>query len=1628
MPAFDDLNLLTPESFHSIFELSDAGVAILDRKGKVCYCNSKSVQLWQEPGLEGKNVLDLLPREFGLNFLLAIRKVIVTRTALQGETQARVNGDVLSFRYNLQPLVSQAGTVERVLFSAIDITEALARQAREAEQKQEQEKFLAAALSLPGALITIKRRPDGRLYLDYASSSAEDVLGLNLSELKADVGPALERLQRADIKRIWAGAQSAVLNQQPWRGEVIYQHPQRGETWLELQIGPALGPDGEPIWHGYVQDVSERKKRDRALQRYQLISSYTRDIVLLLEQSSGKILDANAAAQSAYGYAYQELLSMRIQDLRFDKVDIIRQQMTEASQKGALFEAVHIRKDGSTFPVEVSSQGANIEGQNTLISIIRDISERRNLHHQLVESEEKFSKAFDTSPLAMAITEPERSVYVDVNLAFVNQLGYTYEEVIGHTPLELNIFPDLAKRAEVVRTLQREGRLDRTEIPIRTRWGEIRHGLFSAAMLELNGRHLLLTIMEDVTIQKRAEDALLKSQANMQALIENSEAAIWSVDCDCNLIIGNSIFGKMAQAVLGRPIQPGDSVLDLPLHRPDQSTWKDLYRRTQAGETLRVELDHVHPGPAHIIEYNLKPIYSQSGEVTGVTVYGKDITEQRRMEDAVRKSEAHFRALTEKSPMVVVLLDAELKIVYSSPNARTVLGYQSDERKGQGAFEMICPEDLPKIQAAMMQVYQKPGASAYAEFRGKHRDGSLRWLEGTATNLLADPDVQGIVINFSDIGERYAARQALEESEARYRTIFEGAQEGLVVMRIADRVFQYANPAICAMFGYSQAEFLQLSLADLHPGWELEHVFSEAERMRKTNKANTLSIACKRKDGSLFYSDIAASQVDIRGELHLVGFFTDVTERRRNDQLQRARLMLEKLPKETAPEDVLQETLDQAEMITGSTIGFFHFIEADQTSIWLQNWSTNTIENMCTAEGKGSHYPVEQAGVWADSLRTGKAVIYNDYASLPNLRGLPEGHAPVERLISVPVERDGQIVAIIGVGNKPVKYTDQDVEVVELLANEAWDIILNRRIEQALLESESKYRTLVESHDSLIATVDIEGRVYFMNKNAAGSINLLPEQAIGKNLTELFEPETAGRYLAEIRQVIVSGRRLTQEEQALVDGRQVWWRTNIEPIYDSANYVRLAMVNSVDITLRKETERVLEEMVAERTAEIEAIRQRLELATHAAGIGIWEWDVKTDKLTWDEQMLALFGVRREDFDGSNDFWRSRLHPDDLPTPNKPLMGFFVNGKSDSQFRVVWPDQSIHYIHSNALLLVDENNQPRQVIGIDYDITAQAQAERVLRSSEEMLRQANHELERAIRMKDEFLASMSHELRTPLTGILGLSEALQMDTYGSLNERQRKALGLVESSGRHLLELITDILDVSKVEAGKLDLEIETGSLGDVCQSSIQLVKGMLQKKRQHVQFSMDPAFISISGDMRRLKQILVNLLSNAVKFTPEDGRLGLEVRALEAEHSVRLTVWDEGIGISEADIGRLFQPFVQLDSRLSRQYSGTGLGLTLVKRLVELHQGRVEIASVVGKGSRFSVFLPWAGSPPGRGAAHDLETAGPAQDTLGPGLAHLSRVLTVDDSPEDAEFCGNTAAFWACSRKNCCMARGWWNR
>ena len=242
-----------------------------------------------------------------------------------------------------------------------------------------------------------------------------------------------------------------------------------------------------------------------------------------------------------------------------------------------------------------------------------------------------------------------------------------------------------------------------------------------------------------------------------------------------------------------------------------------------------------------------------------------------------------------------------------------------------------------------------------------------------------------------------------------------------------------------------------------------------------------------------------------------------------------------------------------------------------------------------------------------------------------------------------------------------------------------------------------------------------------------------------------------------------------------------------------------------------------------------------------------------------------------------------------------------------------------------------------------------------------LKHTNTELEKAMKAKDEFMAAMSHELRTPLTGILGSAESLKITGHGSMTEKQFRAVGIIETSGRRLLDLVNDLIDYSRLQSGMMQLFVEQYPLADICEAAMRSISEDVKQRNQTLSFQKPSEKIMLQTDVTLMKKMLIHLLRNASKFTPNGGELGIQIIHKVSEQKMEIIVWDRGIGIKESDISKIFVPFVQLDAALSRRYEGTGLGLAIVSKLAGLFHYDVKVVSSLGEGSCFTISLPWQG-------------------------------------------------------------------
>ncbi|WP_121411383.1 ATP-binding protein, partial [Pseudomonas aeruginosa] len=437
------------------------------------------------------------------------------------------------------------------------------------------------------------------------------------------------------------------------------------------------------------------------------------------------------------------------------------------------------------------------------------------------------------------------------------------------------------------------------------------------------------------------------------------------------------------------------------------------------------------------------------------------------------------------------------------------------------------------------------------------------------------------------------------------------------------------------------------------------------------------------------------------------------------------------------------------------------------------------------------------------------------------------------------------------------------------------------------------------------------------------------------------------------------------------DGSPLSVTLSVTVLRDEAGAINGYLGIAVDVTEWRNAER-----------EMAAARDQLQMAADVARLGIWRWNLADDSLQWNERMCELYGQPLALRDGGlvYEHWRSRLHPEDLERTEASLRAAVEGrGNYDVIFRVVLPDGGIRFIQAGAQVERDADGNPLQVTGINIDITSDQQLQA-------RLREAKEQADAASAAKSSFLANMSHEIRTPMNAVLGM---LQLARQTDLNERQRDYLDKASSAATSLLGLLNDILDYSKIEAGKLVLEMLPFELEPLMQDLAVVLSGNQGDKDVEVIFDIDPELPSaVVGDRLRLQQILINLAGNALKFTAR-GHVLVSLRRLAHDaHLVRLRVLvaDTGIGISAEQQQRIFEGFTQAEASTSRRFGGTGLGLFICKRLVDLMGGELRVESAPGSGSRFWFDLDLD-------VAHDQPLRAAC-----PGAGEPLRLLVADDN------------------------------
>lgn len=514
----------------------------------------------------------------------------------------------------------------------------------------------------------------------------------------------------------------------------------------------------------------------------------------------------------------------------------------------------------------------------------------------------------------------------------------------------------------------------------------------------------------------------------------------------------------------------------------------------------------------------------------------------------------------------------------------------------------------------------------------------------------------------------------------------------------------------------------------------------------------------------------------------------------------------------------------------------------------------------------------------------------------------------------------------------------------------------------------------------------------FVRINRAGEelLGFAREELLGKNDFDFF-PEAEARFFVEKDREALARGTVLDIPGEIIHTRHKGPRTlhtKKVPVLDAAGQPRFLLGVSEDITEQHQAAEALR-----------AAETRLQQVFAFSSTVIYALEILPGRLMpsfVSDNFARVTGYEARD--ALDPRWAvERLHPEERERLLAEMPALLAQDRFTREYRFLFRDGSYHWMRDEARVLRDPAGIPVRILGAWLDIS-----ERV--RGEEELRRARAAAETANRAKSEFLAKMSHELRTPLNSIIGFSEMLADETFGPLNEKQHRYVENVLASGRLLLQVINDILDLSKVEAGRMELALVQFAVGEALAEVRALMETVAERKHHTMEVDVETGLPSIVADAAKFRQIMVNLLSNAIKFTPDGGRIRIAARRPPGEPMIEVAVSDTGIGIAPEDLQRVFREFEQLDSEYVREQQGTGLGLALTKKLVELHGGRIQVESDVDHGSTFRFYLPLRAPPsatPAQPAAAPAAAARPAQGPL---------VLVVEDDARAGDLLGHYLA------------------
>jgi len=991
-----------------------------------------------------------------------------------------------------------------------------------------------------------------------------------------------------------------------------------------------------------------------------------------------------------------------------------------------------------------------------------------------------------------------------------------------------------------------------------------------------------------------------------------------------------------------------------------------VQRAISQGVPYDLELEFVSAQGVHKWVHTIGQPVRENGRIVKLRGAIQDITERKQAEAALAFEATRHRILIEGSRDGIVVLDQQGKVLEANRRFAEMLGYTADEVGQLHVWDWDREWPAERVLEAIRML--GPEGSRF-ETRHHRKDGSV--LDVELSNSVAELGEQRLVFCVChDITERKQTEAALRES--------------LLFRREAEKIGRMgawkANPETDYLYWTEGVYEIVEAPADYKPGLREGMKFYDAETIPALRQALHTAL----QDGTPFRIEAGLitrtgrrlrtevcgiSRVEEGGQALVMGTFQDITDRKRaearaaRDALRTEFLLeLHQRAAHMSDRELYDHVLDRAVRLTDSTIGFFHQVSEDQGTIILTTWNDEALRGCMVP--RDSHYAVSEAGNWVDCIREQRPVVHNDYATSPNQRGLPSGHTPVHRFMTIPVVQEDQVRIIFGVGNKATDYEQDDVAQLQVVANELHKIMAQRAVQQRLRQLS---RAVEQSTVSIVIT-DTQGAIEYVNPKFTEVSGYAFDEVRGQNPRVLQSGETPPEVYRRLWQTVLAGKEWHGELHNRKKNGQLHWESlSVSPITDANGQITHFVAVKEDITQRKQAEldlraseeryrTVLDAMadsihVAERDQRLVLVNQTCRQWCAKAGL-----DPPRSGQAVSESLPFLPAETNQ------------AHAQALST------GLLV---ASSRNKILLGDKEL--VVDIRQIPIQEQGRTSRIMTVIRDVTEHARLEaRLLRSQ---------------RMESlgTLAAGVAHDLNNVLTPVLMFVPLIREHIQ---EEEIRDLIGSVEASVQRGADIIKQLLVFSRgIEGEQRPLR-----LGDLVKDVLKITREVFPKNLTiHSEVPRD--LWLVSGNSTQLHQVLMNLSVNARDAMPHGGTLTYRGQNLTVDGSaaglsapvkpgayVLLQVRDTGTGISPQLLEKIFDPFVTT----KEVGKGTGLGLSTVQGIVRSHGGFIEVDSQEGQGTEFRVFLP---------ALETAEAPAPAPPAEILERGHGETILVVDDEP-----------------------------